>query len=109
MGKNRAFSLYDIEEFLKEAGAQRINERAVESLEKELESTVNELINDARLYANYAGRTRTITNSDINMAKNGVPKNAVLTRIRARRRVLTTKRRLAKKLLAMDASRRPID
>ncbi len=106
MGKNRAFSLYDIEEFLREAGAERINERAIESLEQELESTVNELINDARIYANYAGRTRLITNSDINMAKNGGSGNAVLTRIRARKRALTTKKRLEKKMLEIGSVRK---
>ena len=101
MGKNRAFSLYDIEEFLKEAGAEHINERAIESLEQELESMVNELINDARLYANYAGRTRLITNSDIRLAKRGTPDNRVLARIKAKKRALTAKQRLNKKLLAM--------
>jgi histone H3/H4 len=109
LSKNRAFSLYDIEEFLKEAGAEHINERAVESLEKELESTVNELIGDARLYANYAGRTRLITNSDISLAKRGRPGSGVLARARASRRALTTKQRLDRKLLSMRASKRRTD
>lgn len=72
--KNRAFSLYDIEEFIKEAGAERINEKAVVSLEEELETTVKELVDEARVYANYAGRTRNINHSDIELAANGAKK-----------------------------------
>jgi histone H3/H4 len=66
--KTRAFSLYDIEEFLKEAGAERINERAVVTLERELENTVNEIVSGAQIYANYAGRTTRIEESDIELA-----------------------------------------
>jgi len=62
---NREFSLYDIEQFLREAGAERVNERAVLSLEKELEDTVKELLAEASVYANYAGRKRLIKRSDI--------------------------------------------
>ena len=61
---NREFSLYDIEQFLREAGAEKVNERAVISLEKELEDTVKELLAEASVYANYAGR-KSIKRSDI--------------------------------------------
>lgn len=64
---NREFSLYDIEQFLREAGAEKVNERAVISLEKELEDTVKELLAEASVYANYAGRKRLIKRSDIVM------------------------------------------
>lgn len=72
--KNRKFSLYDIEQFLREAGAERVNEKAVMSLEQEMEDTVKELISEASLYANYAGRARLIKSSDIVLLhKNGMP------------------------------------
>jgi histone H3/H4 len=66
--KKREFSLYDIEQFLREAGAERVNERAVISLEKELEDTVRELVGNASMYASYAGRKRLIKNSDVDLA-----------------------------------------
>ena len=68
MSKRRSFSSYDIEEFLKDAGAEKVNEGAVESLRKELETTVNELVSEATFYANYAGRKRLIKDSDIMLA-----------------------------------------
>ncbi len=67
MVEKRAFSLYDIEQFLKEAGAERVNEKAVISLEKELRDTANELIQEASMYANYAGRKKMIKASDIEL------------------------------------------
>lgn len=66
--KTRVFSLYDIEEFLKEAGAERISEKAVVTLEHELENTVNDIVSEAQLYANYAGRKTRIEESDIELA-----------------------------------------
>lgn len=68
MARKKVFSAYDIEEFLKDAGAERVNEGAVISLSKELENTVNELVSEATFYANYAGRKRLIKDSDIMMA-----------------------------------------
>lgn len=65
----KAFSLYDIEEFLREAGAEKINDGAVISLEQALENTVIELIQGAKVYANYAGREEKITESDIALAE----------------------------------------
>lgn len=75
--KKRSFSSYDIEEFLREAGAEKVNEKAVESLRKELEETINGLIEDANFYAHYAGRKKLITSSDIDIAhkhKGGIKK-----------------------------------
>ncbi len=69
LGKRRGFSLYDIEQFLKESGCKRISEGAVISLEKELEDTVKELIVEAEVYANYAGRKKLIKRSDIELVK----------------------------------------
>lgn len=65
------FSLYDVERFLRDAGAERINEKAVISLERELQDTVNELVDEAAIYANYAGRKRVIDASDIQLANKG--------------------------------------
>ncbi len=68
MAKQKAFSYYDIEEFLKEAGAERVNEKAVMSFEAELENYMKELASEAKIFANHAGRSRKITNSDIKLA-----------------------------------------
>lgn len=68
VGKKREFSLYDVEQFLKEAGAERIHEKAVVSFEQELERTVHELVDQATFYANYAGRNTLIKNADIALA-----------------------------------------
>ena len=67
--KKREFSLYDVEQFLREAGAERINEKAVISLEKEIEDTVKELVDEASMYASYAGRKNLIKSSDIELAQ----------------------------------------
>ena len=83
MGKKHAFSLYDVEEFLRDAGATRVNEKAVISFEQELENTLNELLNEAEKYANYAGRSRLIKRSDIKLLK------ARAGRIRRRKAVAT--------------------
>ncbi len=65
--KQRGFSLYDIEEFLRDAGAEKINESAVTCLERELEDTIKELVGEARVYANYAGRRAMIKRSDMDL------------------------------------------
>ncbi len=63
--KRRAFSLYDMEQFLKDAGAEKVHEKAIISLERELQDTVNTLLDEAYVYANYAGRRCVINASDI--------------------------------------------
>ena len=60
-----------MEQFLKDAGAERINEKAVVSLEKELNDTVRQLVEDAQVYANYAGRKRMIKRADVALAGGG--------------------------------------
>ena len=69
MSKQRGFSPYDIEQFLKEAGAEKINENAVFEFEKELEGMLDELVEQAKIYANYAGRKKLIRGSDIDLAR----------------------------------------
>jgi histone H3/H4 len=58
-----------MEQFFKDAGASRVNEKAVVSLEQELNDTVKQLVAEARLYANYAGRRKTIKMSDVSLAR----------------------------------------
>lgn len=65
------FSLYDIEQILRDAGAERIQEKAVISLEKELQDIAKELVEAASVYANYAGRKKVINVSDIDLARKG--------------------------------------
>ena len=81
----RGFSLYDIEQFLKEAGSDRISESAIVTLEKELEDTVKELVEEAEVYANYAGR-RMIHRSDVELVSNGLTKKRKIVLNGARRR-----------------------
>ncbi|MDE1865729.1 MAG: hypothetical protein KGH94_03805 [Candidatus Micrarchaeota archaeon] len=57
-----------MEQFFRDAGAPRVNEKAMVSLEKELNDTVKELVEEAQLYANYAGR-RKIRSADIAFAR----------------------------------------
>ncbi|MCL5441003.1 MAG: hypothetical protein M1448_03960 [Candidatus Marsarchaeota archaeon] len=68
MTKQKGFSSYDIIEFFKEVGAGKVNEKAVDSLKRELEETVEDLVHDAQFYANYAGRSSLIRNSDVKLA-----------------------------------------
>lgn len=76
----RTFSMYDVEQFLRDAGADRVNERAVVCLEKELKETADHLVELAAMYANHAGRNRIIKRSDVMLARGGrhsrVPRRA---------------------------------
>lgn len=65
----KGFSLYDIEQFLKDAGAVEINERAIFSLKSELETLTKELVESAQAYAKYAGRSKKIKCSDVVLAE----------------------------------------
>lgn len=67
LARKRAFSLYDMEQFLREAGAERVNEKAVVSLGQELENAARDMINEAEMYANYAGRKTLIKYSDVRL------------------------------------------
>ncbi|MCL5412469.1 MAG: hypothetical protein M1474_02395 [Candidatus Marsarchaeota archaeon] len=86
MSRRRGFSLYDVEQFLKEAGAERVNEKAVRSLEKELEDCVNGMLSDASMYARYAGRSSLIKLSDIELAKSSGPKGIYVPQKRRAKR-----------------------
>ncbi len=61
----REISLYDIEQFFKDAGAERINENAVKRLKSDLEESAREIIDDALVYANYAGRRSLVKKEDV--------------------------------------------
>ncbi|MDE1850083.1 MAG: NFYB/HAP3 family transcription factor subunit [Candidatus Micrarchaeota archaeon] len=57
--------MYDIEQFIKEAGAERVTEDAVEDLEKELEKLCDLVTKKAIRYAEHAGRKKLIREEDI--------------------------------------------
>ncbi len=61
----RKFSLYDIEPFIKEAGAERITEDAVLELEIEIEKLAENLTKRAMRYAEHAGRRKLIRTEDV--------------------------------------------
>ncbi len=63
--RERRFSLYDIEQFLREAGAERVTEEAVLDLERELEKLAEKVAANALRYAKHAGRKKLIRRSDI--------------------------------------------
>ena len=65
----RGFSLYDIEQFIREAGAEKVTEDAVMNLERELEKLTEKLTNKAMRYANHAGRKKLIKKEDVALAK----------------------------------------
>jgi histone H3/H4 len=54
-----------MEDFLKEAGAERVTEDAVLNLEKELEKLTETLAKKAMVYAAHAGRTKLINKNDV--------------------------------------------
>ncbi len=61
----RGISLYDVEQFFRDAGAERINENAVKKLKTALEETAREILESALVYANYAGRRSLVKKEDI--------------------------------------------
>ncbi len=61
----RAFSLYDVEQFIREAGAERVGEDAVVDLERELEKLTEVMTKKLRLYAEHAGRSKVIRKDDV--------------------------------------------
>ena len=64
----RAYSLYDIESFIREAGAEKVTEDAVRNLEKELERLTELVAKKAKAYAAHAKRS-SIRRSDVVLAK----------------------------------------
>ncbi|MGC8676204.1 MAG: histone-like protein [Candidatus Micrarchaeia archaeon] len=65
----RAYSLYDIEQFIREAGAEKVTEDAVLNLEKELERLTELVTERAKIYAEHAGRKKLIKRSDVVLAR----------------------------------------
>lgn len=62
---DREFSLYDIEQFLREAGAERVTEDAVLNLERELSKLTEKIAKRAVGYAAHAGRKKLIRREDV--------------------------------------------
>jgi len=62
---DRKFSLYDVEQFLREAGAEKVTEDAVLNLERELTKLADKVTNKAIRYAAHAGRKKLIKKEDI--------------------------------------------
>jgi histone H3/H4 len=65
----RTFSLYDVEQFFREAGAERVTEDAVRDLERELDKLTETLAKKAITYANHAGRKKLIRRADVLLIK----------------------------------------
>lgn len=69
---DRKFSLYEVEQFIREAGAERVTEDAVLNLERELEKLAEKIANKAIRYAEHAGRRKLIRKSDILLTDHSV-------------------------------------
>ena len=67
----RKFSLYDIEQFMRDAGAEKITEEAVVDLEREISKLAEKLTDEAIGYARHAGRRKLIKRSDILLLRAG--------------------------------------
>ncbi len=65
----RIFSLYEMEQFIREAGADRVTEDAVRDLEREIERLANTVTKSALKYAQHAGRKRLIRTADVKLTK----------------------------------------
>lgn len=65
MGDKRLFSLYEMEQFIREAGAEKVTEDAVRDLEREIEKLANSVAKKAIKYAAHAGRKKLIRTSDV--------------------------------------------
>ena len=66
--------MYDVEQFIREAGAERVTEDAVLDLERELEKLAEKMTNKAVRYAAHAGRHKLIKREDILLLKAGSKK-----------------------------------
>ena len=62
-----AFSLFDMDSFLRSAGADRVDEAASKKLDEVLEDSANDVLFRARILARHAGRKK-ITRSDVLLA-----------------------------------------
>lgn len=61
------FSLFDMDDFLRNAGAERVSEDASEKLGEILEDAGKQLIFQAKVLARHAGRSR-VTSADVRLA-----------------------------------------
>lgn len=81
-----------MEEFLKEAGAERVTEDAVVDLEKELVKLTESLANKAIRYAAHAGRRKLINKNDVLLTRSDVITGRVRPAAYARPRMLVRRR-----------------
>ena len=65
----KSFSLYEIEQFIREAGAEKVTEDAVRDLEREIEKLANSITRNAMKYAEHAGRKKLIRTSDVMLTR----------------------------------------
>ena len=66
----KSFSLYEIEQFIREAGAEKVTEDAVLRLEEEIEKLAEQMTERSRTYAQHAGR-KTIKADDVKLIFDG--------------------------------------
>ncbi|MDE1855565.1 MAG: NFYB/HAP3 family transcription factor subunit [Candidatus Micrarchaeota archaeon] len=67
--------MYDIEQFIREAGAERVTEDAVLDLEHELEKLTELIASRAIRYAEHAGRRKLIKKQDILLTRRSSYRN----------------------------------
>jgi histone H3/H4 len=65
----KEFSLYEIEQFIREAGAEKVTEDAVRDLEREIEKLASTLTRQAMTYAEHAGRKKLIRTADFALTR----------------------------------------
>ncbi len=66
----KEFILYEIEQFIREAGAEKVTEDAVRDLEREIEKLADTLTKKAMTYAGHAGRKKLIRTADFRLTRN---------------------------------------
>lgn len=67
MSKARVLSLFDSDEFLRSAGAERVGEDASRKLAEVLEDSATRIVFQAKILAGHAGR-KSLTRADILLA-----------------------------------------
>ncbi len=82
----RGFSLYDIEQFMREAGAERVSEDAIMDMERMLERLAEKVANKALIYAEHAGRKKLIKRADVMLTRGASHKKIVYRRAAAFRK-----------------------
>ncbi len=76
---SKVFSLYDADKLLRQAGAERVDEKASKKLCELLEDSGKEIMLKARVYARHAGR-KEITKNDVFLAA-GMLQEVLTTRV----------------------------